>query len=158
MPSSQNLNPKGNPLTIDALLLESESERQSFDVLSEIREKVAFDLRPRGERNRPNWFTENETKCFKALERRNEAYNESTLRPIQQCPETQTLTLQKTPSKCRQKLPSNMAEQKAKRVTNKHLLNAQGGDTWQAIKEINASIKAQKVTPMEISCVPKETG
>jgi hypothetical protein len=69
--------------SIDALLSESESESemQSFDVLSEIIEKAALDLQPRGERNRPDWFSENETKLFEAIERRNEAYNESTKDP-----------------------------------------------------------------------------
>jgi hypothetical protein len=63
--------------SIDALVLESES----FDVLSKIREKAALDLQPRGERNRPDWFSENETKRFKAIKCRNEANNESTKDP-----------------------------------------------------------------------------
>jgi hypothetical protein len=130
-----------NP-AINALLSESKSgpERQSFDVLSEIIEKAALDLQPRGERNHPDWFSENETKLFKAIEHRNEAYNESTKDPSSSALKHKLRHCRKLLRNVVKSSKATWLSKKAKRVANKLLLNAQGGDAWQAIKEINAGI------------------
>jgi hypothetical protein len=140
--------------SVDALISETESTKPSIDTISSIIQKAALFSQERGKRKHSDWFSNNETNLFDAINHRNEAYNKST-------EDSSNSTLKKELHNCRKVLRNLIKSSKTKwfndkahRVTNKLQLNTQGGDAWQAIKEINAGITGHQ-SKARAMCIQK---
>jgi hypothetical protein len=123
---------------VDALILETESTNPSIDTISSIIQKAALFSQERGKRKRSDWFSDNETDLFDAINCRNEAYNKSTEDPSNSTLKQELHERRKVLRNLIKSSKDKWLNDKAHRVANKLQLNAKGGDAWQAIKEINA--------------------
>jgi hypothetical protein len=124
--------------SVDALISETESTNLSIDTISSIIQKAALFSQERGKRKHSDWFSDNETDLFDAINHRNEAYNKSTEDPSNSTLKQELRERRKVLRNLIKSSKDKWLNDKARRVANKLQLNAKGGNAWQAIKEINA--------------------